>query len=337
MSIAPRSANPLPLSSSPFVLQSDDSDIEVLTAPLPLAVPAYNARVDDSAIFNDSMSRPSCIIPFLSPARIADSQARNVDSSAIEELSGSEHEDGEGSQGLNLTQFAFKNTQPVRNRTTPPSNPPARAKKQTERFADQYTDAQLQKVLKCVCCNLKWTTRKSAAQKLVHLRSCAKKQAFTDETVRIRMTQYLATVVDTAPVIPAASAGTSETYFQEVVRDAAPKKRARRKEVTGTVKAPEDTRASILRRAETLLGQPSSSRNVDSLPATQAFVPSKLAMRSESESDGEDAVPATQAFRPSRFGRQPSRSPSPEEESEPSATQAFAPSTFHRPQPNSVR
>ncbi len=250
-----------------------------------------------------------------------------------EDLVASEHDDDD--DGLDLSRFAFKAPQPTRSRkelTTMPktSRPvPLRAKKQNERFGD-FPDAQLNKLLKCVCCNLAWTARKSAAQKLVHLRSCAKKLAFSDETVRIRMTQYLATVVEPVAKTKDVSKDTSGTYFQDIVQEAAPKKRTRRVEAAGTVKAPGDTRDSILRRAQTFLA---SSSEHFTIPARHASAPSVLGpssgSREVSEPEAEDShpLPLTQPFRASKFAR-PMRAESDNEAELPPSTQTFAPSKF---------
>uniref|UniRef100_A0A0W0EZE7 Uncharacterized protein n=1 Tax=Moniliophthora roreri TaxID=221103 RepID=A0A0W0EZE7_MONRR len=127
------------------------------------------------------------------------------------------------------------------------------------KFAEQFTDEQLSRLLKCVACDVRWTVRKSASQKVTHIRSCAKKNGFQDETVCRLIRKEL------EKVLPASSGDKgkgeaeveplAETIFNEMVHDAAPKKRTKRQEVVTTLKALSETRSAILDRAKTIFAQ----------------------------------------------------------------------------------
>ncbi|KAK0490844.1 hypothetical protein IW261DRAFT_1413295 [Armillaria novae-zelandiae] len=210
-----------------------------------------------------------------------------------------------------------------------------------DRFTEDFTDAQLGGLLK-----------KTAAQKMKHVHSCAKKNNFTDSAVRARIRQALESVdpEDVAPKGKGKAKGQDpsvpETYFHDVVHDAGPKKRTKRVEVQGTVKTLVDTRDAILQRAETIIGHSASStvhrvlseENNHGIMATQCFSSSTLAGRMASNdspmlddplhSDNDaEPYPATQTFGPSKFDAKPSStSPSLSIDEPLPATQPFAPS-----------
>ncbi|ESK94398.1 hypothetical protein Moror_8056 [Moniliophthora roreri MCA 2997] len=181
---------------------------------------------------------------------------------------------------LSLSNFAFatsnkpggvKSTATVRNFATlaasknassgiPEKNAPKKPPRCIiHKFAEQFTDEQLSRLLKCVACDVRWTVRKSASQKVTHIRSCAKKNGFQDETV-CRLIRK-----EVEKVLPASSGDKgkgeaeveplAETIFNEIVHDAAPKKRTKRQEVVTTLKALSETRSAILDRAKTIFAQ----------------------------------------------------------------------------------
>ncbi|KAK0468176.1 uncharacterized protein EV420DRAFT_450704 [Desarmillaria tabescens] len=273
------------------------------------------------------------------------------------------NEDGD-EPGLNLARFAFtappmrkasSSTVTSRADSVEPILKPAATKKslRADRFAGDFTDAQLGSLLKCVCCNISWTTRKSAAQKMKHVQSCAKKNHFTDSAVRERIRQALeSTDLEDVPTKGKGKAkgqdpSVPETYFHDIVHDAGPRKRTKRVDVPGTVKTLVDTRDAILQKAEAIIGQSASSKvhlllseeNDREIMATQHFGRSAFAERMASDDlpmqhdplhPGSDAepYPATQAFGPSKFGVEPATPtpPSPSIDEAFPATQPFAPS-----------
>ncbi|KAK0230962.1 hypothetical protein IW262DRAFT_1453886 [Armillaria fumosa] len=300
-------------------------DITASSVPQPVKKKYTLSILDDSAIFNDSL------------------------------------ENEEDEPGLNFARFAFA-AKPARkaSSSTIPScaesvealPKPVASKKplRADRFAEDFTDAQLGGLLKCVCCNISWTTRKTAAQKMKHVQSCAKKNNFTDSAVRTRIHQALESMdpEDVALKGKGKAKGQDlsvpETYFHDVIHDAGPKKRTKRVEVQGTVKTLGDTRDAILQRAETIIGHSASStvhrllseEDNYGIVATQHFSSSTLAGRMAandspmlddpwySDSDAEP-YPATQIFGPSKFSAKPfSTSPSPSIDEPLPATQPFA-------------
>ncbi|KAL0577073.1 hypothetical protein V5O48_004916 [Marasmius crinis-equi] len=132
----------------------------------------------------------------------------------------------------------------------------------SHRFSDDFSDAELAGLLKCVVCDIKWTVRKNAPQKITHVQSCAKKNGLTDDTIRKLIRKEL----DTTPLPPvdkgkakAPPEAQPTTVLAEIVQDAAPKKRIKRQEVVMTVKSLGETRSAILDRAQSLLAQSNSN------------------------------------------------------------------------------
>jgi hypothetical protein len=134
------------------------------------------------------------------------------------------------------------------------------------RFMADFSDAELARLVKCVCCGIGWTTRKGVAQKMVHVQSCAKKNAFTDDTVKILIRQEVdkaliesqtAKANDPENVLPLPEA--PKTYLDELVQGVEPKKRGRHPEIK-TVKNGIETREVILERARVILGNSRSSQ-----------------------------------------------------------------------------
>lgn len=212
--------------------------------------------------------------------------------------------------------------------------PPSRRKTRvTARpLLDGFSDADLANLAKCVSCDIRWTTRKGAAQKMTHIKSCAKKRSFSDETVRILILRELENVLppehgkgkgkDKAlPQAPIAR----DTIFAGVVQDAAPKKRTKRAHVLETVKTPADRRESILARAKNIIGRedthaPDEEQDfAPDPPATQPFGFSNLARKqpakpsmffgssglSDAENSDQEMPLATQPFIPSRLDKTP--------------------------------
>jgi hypothetical protein len=129
-------------------------------------------------------------------------------------------------------------------------------------FATDFSDSELIKLVKCVCCGIGWTTRKGVAQKMAHIQSCAKKYAFTDDTVNVLIRQEVdkclaksqatkgeGNAVDPENILPEAP----RTFMEDLVKGAEPKRRARNLEVK-TVKSAIETRDVILDRARVILG-----------------------------------------------------------------------------------
>ena len=191
------------------------------------------------------------------------------------------------------------------------STPPSHA------FAQDFADADLSRIRKCVSCETSWTVRKSVANKMKHIEVCARKKKLTHETIRVLLQKELDNLppvastsklpsVEPAPAVP-------ETLLEEAVKDGKKKKAGRRPQVLQTVKSVEETRSNILDRARLLLqdtrntarsaeaaASPASPPDVEMPPPTQVFGMSKVASRSLSSQAG--AAETTQVFGKSRLG-----------------------------------
>ncbi|KAF7436571.1 hypothetical protein PC9H_003404 [Pleurotus ostreatus] len=185
----------------------------------------------------------------------------------------------------------------------------------------QFTDSQLSLILVCVCCELKWTTRKSSPQKLAHIKSCAKKKSYTDETVCSLMAAALSKIPPKEPDPPkideSEKPAPTKTYLEGVLHDAT-KKKGRRVKVTETVRSVTETRSDILCKAQAVLGRNSKQRVDDGLevddstkapragPSKQPLMrkdtePQTLSDDELGETDAMNVFPATQAFAASKF------------------------------------
>jgi len=196
-------------------------------------------------------------------------------------------------------------------------------------ISPDFSDAELAKLTKCVSCNAQWTTRKTAAQKIKHVQSCAKRLSFTDETIRLLIRKEINSVVGNADKVsdkdkleaslPRARSS-AKTFYEHVVTDAAPRKKGRRVEVGESVRSVTTTRSAILNRARVVLDsvQSESYRTevINSPTHMLSFGQSTLAKKhridthsiladpsSSPDSSEEEAgaLPATQAFAPSKF------------------------------------
>ncbi|GBE79527.1 hypothetical protein SCP_0207270 [Sparassis crispa] len=189
-------------------------------------------------------------------------------------------------------------------------------------LSDAFPASDLARLLKCVCCDLSWTARKTAPQKMKHIQLCAKKNALTHETVIILIRKEL----EVAP--PPGTAQTNSksacskeqdnarTLLEDVLVADGAKKKKRRVQVVGTVQSLQDTRGQILDRARRLIG--------DATPATGDAV----ALRQHHEPSARSMPPATQVFGASGLasGQDASAAQVPGLAFPP--TQVFAPSKF---------
>ncbi|KIK67985.1 hypothetical protein GYMLUDRAFT_36793 [Collybiopsis luxurians FD-317 M1] len=127
-----------------------------------------------------------------------------------------------------------------------------------QRLNDDFGDT-LSRLLGCVSCDLTWTTRKSTTQKVTHMRSCAKKHGITDDTLVVLVRK----AIDNVPTIQSKGKGKAKdvedgapkTFFDDVMLDAAPKKRGKRPEVVATVKQVEETRDDIMSKARAIVAK----------------------------------------------------------------------------------
>ena len=246
--------------------------------------------------------------------------------------------DGDGKK-LKLGRFAYAVPNPLRRTASKTPSPLERDSQTpeltsgaaklipTHRFAQDFTDAQLSRVPKCVSCELAWTARKTVREKMKHIQSCAKKNRLTDETVRVLLRTDLAKLPPIAssskPKSPAEPPAPSvpQTLLEETLKDKRRKRSGPRLQVQPTVKEVSETRGDILDKARLLL---QSVRNGAAVgysaphqvaegftgsadcdlampPPTQAFAKSSVAMRAI-DHPAMRAADTTQAFGPSRLG-----------------------------------
>ncbi|KAF8517827.1 hypothetical protein JB92DRAFT_3142213 [Gautieria morchelliformis] len=163
-------------------------------------------------------------------------------------------------------------------------------------FASSFTTSQLAALSKCFVCNLAWTVRKTIPVKMSHIKACGRKNGWLEETIVARMTKEIGHISSTTGSDALQNSKTSKgkgkavadqtpkTFLEDVVNDAAPKKRRKKAQdlEVVTVLKPQDAHAAIMERAKALLGPPaantavSAQEEVDSFPTTQIFPPSKL-------------------------------------------------------------
>ena len=247
---------------------------------------------------------------------------------------------------VNLRRFAFTDSRPSvkypssrpspsRKRSStiiePTTNIPPKRKAATKhQFSPDFSNAELAKLTKCVSCNAQWTTRKTPAQKIKHIQSCAKKLSFTDETICLLIRREIDGAVGDADKVsdkkgkgkasaPRAQSPVPKTVYEHVVTDAAPRKKGRRAEVGESVRSVTTTRNAILDRARAVLDSVHADYpteiNISSTAHWPFFGQSALAKKqrsdtrhiltgsSSSTNSSEEAgtSPATQAFAPSKF------------------------------------
>lgn len=238
----------------------------------------------------------------------------------------------EGQNNMGLSRFTYQN--PSRSQLIPglsrtssnvmvenSSIHPTHTKKTTRttgqhRFTADFSEAGLRGLIKCVCCGERWTTRKGVAQKMAHIQSCAKKNALTDATIKILIRQEVDKVLAENPINTAKGKGKavnpedilpggSQTYMEDVVRGAEPKKRGRRPEGVQSVKSVTESVEVIRDRARAVLGNHilPNTQEIDDRRQTQAFGPSRLLGQVRRDFGTSNDHPATQAFGRSALGQ----------------------------------
>jgi hypothetical protein len=177
-----------------------------------------------------------------------------------------------------------------------------------QRLNENFTDTQLARLSRCVACELSWTARKTVAEKMKHITTCARKNRLDHSTV-VALVQA---EIDRTPLPHPNSKGKGKakatlddpaepsprTMLEEVVEGPAPKKKRRNEEVQTTVLQPAVTTAVNRDRFKAIIGNkdlnicaprsatPSevinervTSTSVMPPPSTQVFGASKLAVQ----------------------------------------------------------
>ncbi|KAG8837237.1 hypothetical protein FRB91_009693 [Serendipita sp. 411] len=158
-----------------------------------------------------------------------------------------------------------------------------------------FTDAELVPLLRCVCCDLAWTTRKTVPAKLTHIRSCQKKLGLDDDTIKWRIQRELDRVAASEEqpgknkgkrkATPAPEAGPT-SLLEEIAQNVRPKQRRKMKDVVSTVIGIEHQHEFFSERAKSKFlldsdqkensNSQSSQDHLTSPPLTQSFPTSKL-------------------------------------------------------------
>lgn len=218
------------------------------------------------------------------------------------------------------------------------SKPPPK-KKLLHRFAEDFSESELNKLTKCVSCEVRWTSRKTATQKMLHVQACAKKKLLLDATVRILIRKAIdaSFTVDTVPSKATGKAKAEnpapvdpKTFLEELVADSARRKKGRRADIKESVQSVVQTRGDILNRARTVLG-------ASSMPDDRGFWVQTQAIGIRNLDVDDEVIASTQRFGVSALAQRyqvatplfSSKSPIDDEESDldvPPATQTFAPS-----------
>ncbi|KJA30165.1 hypothetical protein HYPSUDRAFT_196428 [Hypholoma sublateritium FD-334 SS-4] len=184
-------------------------------------------------------------------------------------------------KGLDLGRFAFTNpvasrkvmTLPMHTPTLPgPSSKDGGLAPPNTAAALNISLSDLTKISRCVCCDLPWTARKTSIQKMAHIRSCAKKHKYTDETVRILVQKEVDKFVPVPALkkgkekeLPLAGLPSKNTYMEDILVTAAPRKKAKGNEFRSHVANISETRASTLNRAQQLLFASNDASNIHPL------------------------------------------------------------------------
>ncbi|KAI0030713.1 hypothetical protein K488DRAFT_87528 [Vararia minispora EC-137] len=129
-------------------------------------------------------------------------------------------------------------------------------------FLGGFTDGQFAKVSKCVCCDVKWTARKTRVQKAAHILGCSRKQGLSCEVVEGLIRSEIASV---APQVidrktknaPTPIPAEPTTHMEDIVNRVHPKKSRRHPvpNMSTTVQHPTESHDIIIGRARLLLAE----------------------------------------------------------------------------------
>lgn len=159
---------------------------------------------------------------------------------------------------------------------------PKKRSRQKSRVEIDFRAIDIGKLLRCVACGAKWTTRKTAAQKEKHMLSCARKNSLTGQDLSTLINKELESTsaasnqalrTEVAQTSPSAVL-VRETYFEDIVHEAAPKKRAKRA-LRFNITPVQDAHETIRRRAREMFGTLNQGQ-VDSYTGTQTLAAHKL-------------------------------------------------------------
>lgn len=219
----------------------------------------------------------------------------------------------QSSQTSSVANSSANTSQQKKHAIEPPKGTPSRqaCSKMAALYLD-FSERQLNSLLKCVSCDLKWTIRKSAANKVSHMRTCANKARITEETMKVLISRDIKAYLKKTELInDCHEEPPPKTYLEHVVKEnISPRPAKRRKEPVCTVKAISELRVGIRDRARAVLSRRSSGKilgrdkQVESPSPTRTFEQSKPGFQTAltSNSDDEAGPPLTQPLPCSKLG-----------------------------------
>lgn len=223
---------------------------------------------------------------------------------------------------------------------------PGRAKKAALELSVMVTEKDIEKVLKCIACDVAWTVRKSAVQKIQHMRTCCKKAAFTQETIDILLQDAIeaASNASTSKAKKATACDepppTAPTLLNDFVPPEAKKKRGRAAAAKTTVTSVLDSRNEILHRAQAIFQQDPAvfdESQTEGHPSAQRLGSSKFggAKRTKTLFPHDEPPEPTQRFGASKLGaaKRTTTSLFATDDTPPPATQVFGPSRLGAAKP----
>jgi len=174
------------------------------------------------------------------------------------------------------------------------------------RFAADFTDDDLSRLLKCVSCGDRWTVRKGATAKMRHIQSCAKKHGFSDEIIKRLIRAELEAPEEPKPRQKPKSSAVTNTLFEDALGDTG-KSKGKRKQIqrTTTLHDPAENRAAILAKARSLLQEP-EIRDISQDEGLMDILSKSDSTMDRIQMFDFGPPPATQEFGRSKLGQQTS-------------------------------
>lgn len=188
-------------------------------------------------------------------------------------------------------------------------------------FEEGFSDRDLGKINRCVCCELQWTARKTGTEKRKHIKACSKKSKFDEDTVLVLLRQELQRAPPSRKGEGKAQVDEEDTDIprtvMDVVTETALKKKGRRIEVQTTVVKPQAVGDLARGRFRDIIDPSNVARDTRTTkldlkhtempPPTQTFSNSKLALgsrtaRSSLFADDSSPPPSTQPMSKSKLG-----------------------------------
>lgn len=172
----------------------------------------------------------------------------------------------------NLKQFAFSSKENKRQIRSPNSSncrstcaPSGEGTLHTKPVPRKALNSQLSlsdaaRVFRCICCNVSWTTRKAAAQKMDHILRCARKYSYDDDTIRTLVKKEIESALSLDGVKgkkqkPSEVFSKPSTLFENLIQETAPKRRIK-SQSKGNLAVGSSVRETMLTRAQTIITAP---------------------------------------------------------------------------------